>query len=162
MSNFSLCPLADADRAWVRQFVIERWGAPVVVGHGVVHTPGELPGFAAFDGDALVGMLTYHIVGDACEVVTVDSVREGAGIGSALIEAAADAARRAGCARLWLITTNDNLKALRFYQKRGLRLVAVHRGAVDRARKIKPEIPPLGHDGIPLHDEIELEMRLER
>jgi hypothetical protein len=61
-----------------------------------------------------------------------------------------------------LITTNDNTKALRFWQKRGFRLAAVHRNAVEKSRKIKPEIPLTGNDGIPIKDEIELEMALER
>jgi hypothetical protein len=67
-------------------------------------------------------------------------------------------ARRQGCARLWVITTNDNVDALRFYQRRGFCLVEVHRGAVDRSRvTLKPEIPAAGACGIPLRDEIELE-----
>jgi ribosomal protein S18 acetylase RimI-like enzyme len=161
MTTFSIRPLAADDAAWVRQFTVERWGVPVVVAHGQVYEPERLPGFAAFDGGEVIGLLTYQVAGDACEVVTLDSLREGVGVGSALIAAAADVARRAGCARLWLITTNDNLNALGFYQKRGFRLVAVHRGAVDRARAIKPAIPLIGEGGIPLHDEIELEMRLD-
>jgi len=161
MATFALRPLAEADREWVRRFVAERWGAPVVVAHGEVFEPDRLPGFAAFRGDELAGLLTYRIAGGACEIVTIDSAIEGVGAGSALIAAAAGVARAAGCARLWLITTNDNLSALRFYQKRGFRMVAVHPGAVDRAREIKPEIPLIGNHGIPLHDEIELELRLD-
>jgi hypothetical protein len=61
---------------------------------------------------------------------------------------------------LWLITNNDNLPALGFFQKRGLSLVAVYRNAVDVARRLKPEIPLVGKNGIPLRDEIELEMVL--
>ena len=94
------------------------------------------------------------------EVVTLDSLRPGRGIGTALIEAVKSAASAAGCRRLWLITTNDNLHALGFYQKRGFRLVAVHPGAVDAARRLKPEIPLNGNDGIPIRDEIELEIVL--
>ena len=75
-----------------------------------------------------------------------------------MIEAVRLLARRQGCTRLWVITTNDNVDALRFYQRRGFRLVRVHRGAVDRSRaRLKPEIPSVGAYGIPLRDEIELE-----
>jgi len=77
-----------------------------------------------------------------------------------LLEAVARNAAAKGCRRLWLITTNDNVDALRFYQRRGLRLVAVHRGAVDRARLVKPQIPDVGSFGIAVHDEIELELEL--
>ncbi len=52
------------------------------------------------------------------------------------------------------------MNALRFYQKRGFVLVAIHRDALDISRKLKPEIPLIGNDGIPLRDEIELEMIL--
>lgn len=150
----------DALRQWVAQTMREQWGADSVVGHGVVYRPRELPGFVALIGGERVGLLTYHITDDACEIVTLDSFCEGQGVGTALIEAAQDAACQAGCTRLWLVTTNDNLHALRFYQKRGFVLVAVHRNAVDAARTLKPTIPLIGNDGIPIRDEIELEMML--
>src|SRR6266545_3883685 len=86
---------------------------------------------------------------------------EGAGAGTALLTAAAALARRLGCRRLWLVTTNDNLHALGFYQRRGLRLRAVHVGAVDRDRALKPEIAAVNPDNrIPLHDLLELELPL--
>jgi ribosomal protein S18 acetylase RimI-like enzyme len=93
--------------------------------------------------------------------VTIDTKQSSRGIGTALIEAVKNAAREANCKRLWLITTNDNLNALRFYQKRGFVLVAIHRNALARSRQLKPEIPLVGAGGIPLRDEIELEMVLE-
>ena len=77
-----------------------------------------------------------------------------------LIDAVKEIAAAAGCKRIWLITTNDNTAALRFYQKYGLALVAVHRNAVEASRRLKPEIPLTGNDGIPIRDEIELEMVL--
>jgi GNAT superfamily N-acetyltransferase len=93
----------------------------------------------------------------ACEIVTLDNLGDRRGVGTALIEAVMETARAAGCRRLWLITTNDNLRALRFYQKRGFRLVRLSPDAVTAARRIKPEIPLVGEDGIPLRDELELE-----
>ena len=69
-------------------------------------------------------------------------------------------AKSLGCSRITLITTNDNLPALRFYQKRGFDMVRLYRNAVEHSRKIKPEIPLTGMDGIPLKHEIELEMTL--
>ena len=161
MPEFVLRPLNDANRARVREFITRRWGAEIVVAHGVVYHPHELPGFVAWRGDEMAGLVTYHIEGNACEIVTIDSVQPGAGIGTALVDAVKTLARQTGCTRLWLITTNDNLNALRFYQKRGFALVAVHRHAVDEARKVKPQIPLIGDDGIPLRDEIELEMILD-
>ncbi|UCD57579.1 MAG: GNAT family N-acetyltransferase, partial [Candidatus Hydrogenedentota bacterium] len=106
------------------------------------------------------GLVTFRIEDDECEIVTIDSTAEGTGVGSALIGAVKDAAVSAQCKRLWLITTNDNTAALRFYQKRGFILVAVYPNALEQARRLKPELPFIGKDGIPLRDEIELEMRL--
>jgi ribosomal protein S18 acetylase RimI-like enzyme len=150
------------DQDWATQFIADRWGANIVIAHGTIYHPHTLPGFVAVDQDERVGLVTYRIEEGRCEIVTLDSTRPRRGIGTALIEAVKESARRAGCKRLWLITTNDNLNALRFYQKRGFALVAVHRHAVDEARRIKPDIPTIGNDGIPLRDEIELEMMLDR
>jgi ribosomal protein S18 acetylase RimI-like enzyme len=111
------------------------------------------------DGEP-VGLLTYHVDGLDWEIVTIDSLEPSLGIGSELIFALRQEAKRAGARRLWLITTNDNLNALRFYQKRGFRLVAVHPDALDRSRQLKPNIPLVGQDGIPLRDELELELLL--
>ena len=61
---------------------------------------------------------------------------------------------------MWLLTTNDNLDALRLYQRHGFRLVQVHPGAVDLARQAKPSIPEVGAYGIPLRDELILERDL--
>ena len=160
MAGFEIRPLAPADRGWVAQFVAERWGAETVVVHGETYRPQQLPGFLALDQGATAGLVTYHVAGESCEIVTLDSLRPNLGIGAALIEAVKTVACAAGCRRLWLITTNDNLAALRFYQRRGFELVAVHRRAVAAARRLKPEIPLVGAHGIPIRDEIEVEMAL--
>ena len=118
-------PFREGDREWVRETLRELWGE-TVVSRGAVHDPMALPGFVAEEGGERVGLLTYRVDGADCEVVTIDAFPEGAGAGTALLDAAARAARDAGCGRVWLITTNDNLRALRFYQRRGLRLVAIH------------------------------------
>jgi N-acetylglutamate synthase-like GNAT family acetyltransferase len=152
--------LSPADRDWVKRHVTEHWGAEIVVAHCTIYRPAELPGFVVELDGKVAGLVTFHIAGDACEIVTLDSLVEGHGIGMALIEAVKTAATAAGCRRLWLITTNDNLHALGFYQKRGFRLVEVHPGAVEAARVLKPEIPLIGNDGIPIRDEIELEIVL--
>ncbi len=107
-----------------------------------------------------MGLVTYHLEDDACEIVTLDSDLPGQGVGTALVRAVRQFARDEGCRRLWLVTTNDNLSALRFYQKRGFTLAALRTNAVERARELKPELPLVGNDGIPLRDEIELEMDL--
>lgn len=161
MTGVSVRPLAEADRAWLRGVVRERWWAPEVVSRGVVHRPEELPGFVAELDGRPAGLATVRIDGGECEVVTIDALVEDRGIGTALVEAVVADARARRLERVWLITTNDNLRGLRFYQRRGFLLVAVHRDAVTRARaELKPQIAEVGHHGIAIRDEIELEFPL--
>jgi ribosomal protein S18 acetylase RimI-like enzyme len=120
----------------------------------------ELPGFAAFEDDRCVGLLTYEIEGDALEIVTIDALVEGQGIGTALLRAVEEVARAQGCRRLRLVTTNNNLRALLFYQRAGFRLVALVPGAVEESRKLKPSIPELDAAGLPIRDELHLELPL--
>lgn len=157
---FKIRALAPADKDRASRLIAQCWGSSIVIAHGTRYTPSDLPGFVAFQQDEWLGLVTYHIQGNQCEIVTLDSLRPSVGIGTALLQSVRQAAIEAKCTRLWLITTNDNLNALRFYQKRGLVLVAVHRDAMAQARKLKPEIPLIGAEDIPLRDEIELEMAL--
>jgi ribosomal protein S18 acetylase RimI-like enzyme len=156
----SIRPISSDDRAWVAATTIERWGDETVVGHGVVYHPAELPGFIADRDGTPVGLLTFAIDGEACEVVTIDALVEGIGAGTALLDACAAHARAHGCTRLWLVTTNDNLRARSWYERRGFHVVAVHEGAVARSRELKPSIPLFGADGISITDEIEMVMEL--
>jgi ribosomal protein S18 acetylase RimI-like enzyme len=106
-------------------------------------------------------VLTYIVAGDDCEVLTLHAAERQRGTGTALIDAIVRLARERGCHRLWLLTTNDNVDALRFYQRRGFRLAELHAGGVDGARaRLKPEIPETGEHGIPLRDELVLEKPL--
>jgi GNAT superfamily N-acetyltransferase len=152
--------LSAGDRDWVESFVVEHWGAPIVVGRGRSWRPAELPGFAAYEEDQHVGLVTYEIEDDACELVTIDALVEGKGVGTALLEAVKEAARSEGCTRVRLVTTNNNLRALLFYQQRGFRLVALIPGGVDELRKLKPSIPAVDSAGLPIRDELHLELRL--
>lgn len=158
--SFEIKPVTDADRPWIETLMEEHWGSKLVVSRGRLHQPDTLPGFVATQQGQKIGLITYHLEDGQCELVSLNSLVEGQGVGSALIEAVQQAARQAGCTRLWLITTNDNLEALRFYQKRGFVLVQVHRNAIELSRQLKPEIPLVGENGIPIRDEIELELEL--
>jgi len=152
--------LVREDLPRVRKFWKDRWGDEFIVAHGVVYPPDLLDGFLAWEGGEIMGLITLTHSDEGCEIVSLDSLREDKGIGTALIEKVIEAARAKGCKRLFLITTNDNLRALGFYQKRGFEISAIHRGAVNESRKIKPSIALVGENGIPLRDEIELEMML--
>jgi len=140
--------------------VKSRWGSEIVVAKRRIIRPAELDGFAAFKGKEPVGLLTYKIEGPDCEIVTVDSTSEREGIGTSLIEAARERAKAKGCRRLWLITTNDNLSALGFYQRRGFRLTALYPDALEASRKLKPQISMRAANGISIRDELELELEL--
>src|SRR5512133_896621 len=139
MTEFALRPISSEDHAWVARFTSEQWGSDQIVVHGSVFRASELPGFIAMQSAEAVGLATYHIAGDQCEIISLNSLREAIGIGSALIQAICQAAQAAGCKRLFLVTTNDNLHALRFYQRRGFTLATLRPNAVTQARKIKPE-----------------------
>ena len=153
-------PIGDDDVAWVRQFSLQEFNATRVVSRGVLHQVDLLPGFVALLNSVPAGLLTYRVAHREMEVVTLNAAVPGQGLGSSLLEAARSQAVALGCRRLWLITTNDNTPAIRFYQRQGLRLAAVHHNAVVESRRIKPEIPEFGVGGQPIRDEVEFELDL--
>jgi len=152
--------VSDGDRPMLAWLVAELWGSEVVAVHGNALRPAELPGFIAERSRRVVGLLTYQAAGDVLEIVTLNALQRRSGIGTMFIDAAVATARRFGCHEIRLTTTNDNVDALRFYQRRGFRLAELRPGAVDRARQHKPEIPRVGDYGIPLRDEIDLTLRV--
>ena len=155
-----IVPITEKNRERASRFLKEHWFSTGMAVHGETIDAAALPGFAAEEGDRIAGLVTYRVAGDVCEIVSLDSTEENRGTGTALLEAAAREAVRAGCGKLVLTTTNDNMNALRFYQKRGFDLVRVRRGALKESRKLKPSIPYTGNDGIPLRHEIDLERLL--
>ena len=149
------------DARWIEGFLAEH-GSIRVARRGEIVRPIEHPMLIAEADGEPAGLLTYQVTGDDCEVITLHATSQWQGAGSALIAAVREVARERGCRRLWVVTTNDNVDALRFYQRRGFRLSAVRSGAVDAARRtLKPEIPEIGDHGIQLRDEIELELLLD-
>lgn len=148
-------PKTAADGAALGLHWMKRFGAPNIVSRGRGHHPLTLDGLVAEEDGRLLGALTYERSADEMEVVTLDSYVENRGVGTALLDAAAMLARVEHMRRIWLVTTNDNVRALRFYQRRGWNMAALHLDAVDEARKIKPQIPATGADGIAIRHEIE-------
>jgi ribosomal protein S18 acetylase RimI-like enzyme len=154
--------LVEDDRPWAIELMRERWGGELVVTHGKARDASLLEGFVAeVDGEP-VGLATYETRGAESELVTLDSLREGDGVGSALVAAVASAAWKQDCRKLLVVTTNDNIRALGFYQRRGFTLTALRRGAIAKSRRLKPEIPELGFDDIPIRDELELVLDLRK
>jgi ribosomal protein S18 acetylase RimI-like enzyme len=142
------------DRTWLRETLRDGWGDESMVAHGELFHPAEHDGLIA---EGRVGVVTYRVVGDACEITLIESYEPGRGIGTALLDAVVAEARAAGCSRVWLVTTNDNEHAQRWYAARGFVVTEIRRGAVDEARRtLKPTIPALGQEGVPISDEIEL------
>ena len=149
--------LTPEDLPRLHQFWQEQWAGAEIIVHGDVFRPEQVDGFVNEDWS---GLVTFVIGPTGCEIISLDSLKEGGGTGTTLLDAVADEASRRGCVRLFLSTTNDNLRALGFYQRRGFELVRVRRGAVTEARTLKPGIPLVGDNEIPIRDEIELELRL--
>lgn len=127
---------------------------------GELIDPLALEGLIAEAGGRAIGLATVQESADrGMEVVTMHAEPRRQGAGTALLETAWHVAAASGHHRLWLVTTNDNLDALHFYLRRGMRIVAVHEGAVERDRVLKPQIPPFnGDNGLPIRDLVELEL----
>jgi|SRR5579875_3534677 len=153
-------PAVTGDSDWLVALATAEWGGTTLISRGRVHRLADLCTFVAEENGEPVGMLALHIDGDACEVVALQSTRSGSGIGRALMAHAVAYGRQQGCRKLWLVTTNDNTRALRFYQRLGLRIVAWRLDAIARYRLLKPQIPLRGADEIPIRDEIELALDL--
>jgi ribosomal protein S18 acetylase RimI-like enzyme len=154
-------PIEDEEREQVTKLLTERWGSPIVVSRGERHDLRDLPTVVAEQDGEIVGVATYAPGDGSAEITSLDALRPDRGVGTALLDAVIDVALSSGWRRLWLVTTNDNTHALRFYQRRGWDLVAVHRDAVDNARAAKPEIPERGNDDIAIRHELELELVLQ-
>lgn len=156
-SALNITPPQDGrQREWLRRLWQAEWGGDWMVSRGHKYNLEALQALLAQIDGNLVGAVTYRIDGEQCEVMSLNATQPGGGIGTSLLWAVENGARSSGCRRVWCITSNDNVEALKFYQRRGYRMVAVYPGAIDDARRLKPTIPVVGAHDIPIHDEIEL------
>jgi ribosomal protein S18 acetylase RimI-like enzyme len=153
--------LTEDDLDWKRANLVRAWGSTLVARQGVVIDALSLDGFVATDNGTPVGLLTYAADDADFEVVTIDVEREGQGIGRSLMNAAKAKAREAGARRLWLSTTNNNIRAFRFYQQWGMDLALLIREGVAASRAVKPSIPTVDQRGIPVRHELIFELVLE-
>jgi ribosomal protein S18 acetylase RimI-like enzyme len=143
-------PVESGDQYWVVRRLEDAFGGVTVARKGVLIDASVLPGFLATDGGRPVGLLTYDVAHDECEVVAIISTQRGRGIGRALMDAVRYHAVAVGCRRLWLVTTNDNTRAFRFYQLWGMDLCAYYRHGAHRSRQVKPTLPERGANSLPL------------
>ncbi|HPJ03250.1 MAG TPA: GNAT family N-acetyltransferase [Candidatus Limiplasma sp.] len=160
-ADYCIVPLGDDHRSTVQALIEVSWAGPMIVVDGRLWDTRIMPGFAALDAQhTVIGYICYVLHPDECEIMVLESLRENAGIGSRLIETVKATAQENGIKKVAAMTTNDNLHALRFYQKRGFTMRALRPNMLETSRKLKPGIPLLGIDGIPLRDEIELVLTL--
>ncbi|KKM64251.1 hypothetical protein LCGC14_1503240 [marine sediment metagenome] len=161
MASFRVRPLNLNDKIWLKKIIEDQWASFRVVTKGKIHYVDKLPGFVAFHDQKKLGLLTYRMEENECEIITLNALIENIGVGTALLGQVETFCINKEVKRLWVITTNDNTDALRFYQKRGFKLRALYSNALKKSRKLKPEIPNEGFFGIKIRDEIELEKKLK-
>ncbi|WP_332646579.1 GNAT family N-acetyltransferase [Lysinibacillus sp. 54212] len=158
----SIREISKHNKSAVTAFFKRHWGSTEMVISSGVFNCSRLDGFIYLDSEGeIIGLVTFVFREEECEIISLDSIVEGQGVGSQLLTRVEQEAIVTGCRKLTLITTNDNVHALKFYQKRGYRIVQILPDAVDEARKVKPTIPLIGNDGIPLKDELRLEKVLK-
>jgi N-acetylglutamate synthase-like GNAT family acetyltransferase len=149
------------DKPWIKKLIETQWGSDFIVTRGRKYYYDKLEGFIAETKGINRGLITFRVEDREIEVISLDSLLERKGVGTELINKVIEFAVEVKARRVWLITTNDNIDAIKFYQKRGFRIIRIHTGAIDLSRKLKPSIPVVGNYGIPIRDEIELEMKLK-
>lgn len=146
-----------ADLPWIRDVLTERWGSTEMVTAGKATNLCECPALIVSAGGRDIGLLTFLVEDRRCEIMSLDALEPMQGAGRALVGALQQRARREDWQGIMLITTNDNITALAVYQRLGFRITAVHPDAVALSRKIKPSIPEVADNGLPIRDEIRLE-----
>jgi N-acetylglutamate synthase-like GNAT family acetyltransferase len=156
---YNLREKTEADNAEITR-IIRRWGSEILISQGKIYSASDLEGIIACVDEKIAGVCLYYINSRECEIVLFDVSKQKIGIGSTLINKTLEIAKNAGCKRLWLTTSNDNIDAIKFYQRRGFYIVNVHVEGMQDARKIKPEIPLKGNYDIPIRDEFEFEIQL--
>lgn len=150
--------ISAENRKQVNDFISSHWFSTDLVIRGELFDSTILDGIVIFENAIIIGLVTYRIKDNECEIMSLDSLRENQGIGTTLINKVVEIANKEKCMKIKLITTNDNINALRFYQKRGFDMVRLYHNALDISRKLKPSIPMLGEFDIPIRHEIEFEM----
>ncbi len=155
-----ITPINEKARNKIVNFIEENWGSTIIVTKGKIHSADKLKGYVFIVNDKIKGLISYCIENNECEIVSLDSLIEHQGIGTNLIDKVIEIAKEHNCKRIWLVTTNDNTKAIRYYQKKGFNIKNIYINSVQESRKIKPEIPLYGFDDIPILHEIEFEIIL--
>jgi GNAT superfamily N-acetyltransferase len=139
--------------------IIKGLGSDILVTRGKIYRAEDLDGILVYDNRKIIGLGLYYIKNNECEIVLLETFVQNKGIGTQIIEKIKEIAKTENCKRIWLITTNENINALRFYQKRGFHFSNIYINALEESRKINPGIPK-EENGIEIRDEIEFEMEI--
>lgn len=153
--------ITDKNREEINNILINEWGATNIVIRGKIVDGTKLKGLIASEENKIIGLITYEIENNECEIVTLNSFKENKGVATSLIESVKQIAIKNNCKRIKLITTNDNIRGIEFYQRKGFVISNIYINAIENSRKLKPEIPMFADNGLPIRDEIEFEIKLK-
>ncbi len=159
--EYNIEEITDKNRQEVNNILINEWESTNIVIRGKIIDGTKLNGFTAIKNNKIIGLITYMIENNECEIVSLKSFEENKGIATKLIETVKQLAIENNCTRLKLITNNYNIRGIEFYQKKGFVFSNIYINAIENARKLKPEIPMYADNGLPIRDEIEFEMKLK-
>jgi len=140
--------------------IIKGWGSDILVSRGKTYKTEDLDGILTYKKNKIIGLGLYYIKNNECEIVLLETFIQKKGIGTQIIEKIKEIAQINNCKRLWLITSNDNIDAIKFYQRRGFNIANFYKNAMDKSRELKPSIPLIGDYEIPIKDELEFEIKI--
>ena len=159
--EYNIEEITEKNRQKINDILIHEWESTDIIIRGKIIDGTKLDGFIAEKDNEIIGLITYLIDNNECEIVSLNSFEENKGIATKLINIVKELAIKKNCTRLKLITTNDNIRGIEFYQKRGFVIANIYINAIENSRKLKPEIPLFADNGLPIRDEIEFEIKLQ-
>ena len=118
--------------------IIKGWGSDILVSKGKIYKAEDLDGILTYENNKIIGLGLYYIKNNACEIVLLETFLQNKGIGTQIIEKIKENAKMKNCKRIWLITSNDNIDAIKFYQRRGFSIANIYKNAMDKSRELKP------------------------
>ena len=157
--KFNIKNISKKHKNQIKNISSKLWGSNIVVSMGKIYEVDKLNGFVAIVDKKIIGFVTYYIDNNECEIVALYSEIENKGVGTALVDKIKEVSKTNKCKRIKLITTNDNIKAFAFYQKRGFTIANINIDGIKKSRELKPQIPLIGENDIPIRDEIEFELK---
>jgi GNAT superfamily N-acetyltransferase len=154
--------LEPAGRELIGRLWMDFTRLPIVTMSRRYDDPGEVEAIVCRDEEGRVcGHVSFSVDGESGEIVTLEALVQGQHIGGRLIDASEEEMRRHGVRRIIVTTTNDNIRAQGFYQRRGYRLKRIELDGMKRVRAAKVDVPETGYEGLPLLDMWEFEKVIE-